>query len=129
MISKIKSLIFAGMKIFAKKSGVNITEIQYLIKANNEGKLFYWLYTGMKPEREIEFSEAVGLKGKIQFIDYETMASNFIMNKMDGYIKADGISPLDIAFLIGISKENKIEIIVLDNEKKIDRLEINELFE
>lgn len=127
MISKIKKLILCGFRHYSGELGTPIEKIQYVIFLGKDGSLIFWLYKDLNPVKEITFWQAVDLEGKIHFIDYETLASNFIKNKIDGYVKADGIKESDIRFMIRYNNDITM-IIVYNGKESIDTFELDELF-
>lgn len=131
MKSIIKKMLYAGIKKFATEYKTDESQIQFLIFARPGSfgaPLMYWVYVDGQPKKEISFKEATDKDGKLSFVNYEAIATQFIANKFNGYIAVDNIAPDQISFML--SKENgDIRISVFNGSDNIDELTLNDLFE
>mgnify|MGYP001547996977 CR=1 FL=1 len=131
MKSIIKKMLYAGIRKFAKLYEVSEDKIQFLIFARPGSfgsPLMYWVYVDGQPKKEISFKEAIDKDGKLSFVNHEAIATQFIANKLNGYIAVDKIEPDKISFMLYEFK-NDINISVFDGSENIDELTLNDLFE
>jgi len=132
VIGIIKKRLNAGLKKIANENGVDESKVQIVVCFKGDvqaPEIIYWEYVDFEPKKQITFREAIDQEGKLSFTadGYEQLAANFLTNKMQAYVVVDNVKIGNLFFIIH-KPEGELTAMIMDADKVIENVSINDLF-